>query len=263
MKQLIPLVSVVIPNYNYGIYIGQCIESVLSQDYPNIEIIVVDDGSTDNSLEVLLRFGTRVQVIQQSNQGVSSARNSGLLEAQGEYIAFLDADDFWSEAKITKQVNLLEEQQADLVYAGVKLVSPDGNKINGIIHPKYKGDCSPIYRRFPARAVVLLGTSNALFRKNLISKSGLFDLRLSISADWDFFRRYCDYGTVVFLVEELTFYRQHSENMSARSDAFVRDTLRCINKMILDDNLKMFGVHYLRIWLKSHFLIAKYWLKSR
>ena len=90
-----PLISVIIPNYNYARYLSVAISSVLSQTYPNIEIIVVNNGSTDNSIQVLRQFGSQIILLDQQNLGQSGARNSGLRAAQGDLIAFLDADDFW------------------------------------------------------------------------------------------------------------------------------------------------------------------------
>src|SRR5688500_1347785 len=90
-----PLVSVIIPNYNYAHYLPQAINSVLAQTYSQVEIIVIDDGSTDDSVTVLRSYGDRIRWLQQPNQGVSAARNVGAHNTKGELVAFLDADDFW------------------------------------------------------------------------------------------------------------------------------------------------------------------------
>lgn len=186
MNANFPLVSVIIPNFNYLRYIEKCLESVLSQDYPNIEVIVVDDGSTDESVNYVTTLTPKVKLVQQQNSGVSVARNRGLLESRGEFLAFLDADDFWDPSKISKQMNLLLNSNVDLVYCGINLVDPNGTEITGTIVPQYFGDCAPYFRKYPTRAIVSLGTSNALFRKSIVAQSGILDARLSISADWDF-----------------------------------------------------------------------------
>jgi glycosyltransferase involved in cell wall biosynthesis len=258
-----PLVSVIVPNYNYLRYIDKCLESALNQDYPNIEVIVVDDGSTDGSLEYLGGLGSSIKVIQQKNQGVSVARNNGLFESSGEFIAFLDADDFWDSSKISKQMNILLSTKVDLVYSGVTLVAPDGIKITNTINPEFEGDCAPFFRRYPARAIITLGTSNALFRKAILTQSGILDPKLSISADWDFFRRYCDYGRVANLNEQLTFYRQHPENMSTYSNSFASDTIRCIRKMLIDDRFNSSRRARLKILFTAATLVTKYRLKKR
>src|SRR5690606_3615953 len=89
----LPLVSIVIPNYNYGRFIAEAIESVLNQTYPNIELIVVDDGSSDDSLEAIRQYEKKLILISQKNSGVVVARNNGAAKSRGEYISFLDADD--------------------------------------------------------------------------------------------------------------------------------------------------------------------------
>lgn len=253
-----PLVSVIVPNFNYLRYLEKCLESVMSQDYPNIEIIVVDDGSTDESVNYISSLTPKVKLVQQENSGVSVARNRGLLESKGEFIAFLDADDYWDPSKISKQMSLILSTGVDLVYSGVNLVSPDGNAILEAMHPSFKGQCGQYFRRYPSRAVITLGTSNALFRKKLLAKSGLLDPMLSISADWDFFRRICDFANVDFIEEPLTFYRQHYENMSNYSKSFASDTLRCVKKMVIDDHSQSSKMKKCQLMLKTYLLILKY-----
>jgi glycosyltransferase involved in cell wall biosynthesis len=236
---------------------------VINQDYPNIEIIVVDDGSKDGSLEYLMSLGEQIKLIQQKNQGVSVARNHGLLHATGEFIAFLDADDFWDSTKISKQVNIALSTNVDLVYSGVVLVTPDGLKSTGTLNPQFHGDCAKYFRRFPARAIVTLGTSNALLRRTILAQSGILDPQLSISADWDFFRRYCDYGKVAALNEPLTFYRQHPKNMSTYSNSFIPDTIRSMRKMLIDDLHKSSRLALFIVCLRTAILLVKYRVKKR
>ena len=92
-----PLVSVIIPSYNCGKYIDEAVSGVLNQTYPNVEVIVIDDGSTDNTLDILSKYRNEIKVISQPNQGVAKARNTGISAAAGKYIATLDADDRWLE----------------------------------------------------------------------------------------------------------------------------------------------------------------------
>ncbi len=108
-------VSVIIPNYNYGRYIADAVNSVLNQTYTNIECIVINNGSSDNSLEALGLFKDRIVVIDQINLGQSGARNVGLDRAEGEFIAFLDADDYWEPTKLEDQLNLISNT-TQLVY---------------------------------------------------------------------------------------------------------------------------------------------------
>jgi glycosyltransferase involved in cell wall biosynthesis len=104
---VLPLVSVIMPAYNTARYIREAIDSVLDQDYPSKELIVIDDGSTDGTLEVLRSYGDRITLIEQRNQGSAVARNAGLAAARGECIAFLDSDDIWLPGKLRLQVDHL------------------------------------------------------------------------------------------------------------------------------------------------------------
>ena len=116
----LPLVSVVIPAYNCERYLGRAIRSVLAQTYPRIECIVVDDGSTDGTAEVIDRFGSAVRAIRQENGGAAAARNAGIRTATGRYIAFLDADDYWLRNKLELQIHILEKNP-DLVLISTGL----------------------------------------------------------------------------------------------------------------------------------------------
>jgi len=103
-----PLVSVIIPAYNATAFLGETLDSVLAQTYPNLEIIVVDDGSTDDTPDLLGSYGDRIRVLRQANSGQATARNHGAREAHGELLAFLDSDDLWDPDKIARQVELLD-----------------------------------------------------------------------------------------------------------------------------------------------------------
>ena len=112
-----PLVSVVIPAFNAESYIMDSICSVFNQDYKNIEIIVVDDGSSDDTLALLSKLNGRISVLQQKNRGAAAARNQGIKVAKGEFIAFLDADDVWINNKISCQLRVLQETGCKMVYS--------------------------------------------------------------------------------------------------------------------------------------------------
>lgn len=128
-----PLVSVVMPVYNTERFLRQAIDSVLNQTYQNIELIVVDDGSKDNSLQILTEYqknDSRVCVIKQEpNLGVAHARNKGIQLAKGEFIALLDSDDIWEETKIDRQVSLLKKEDADIVYCSLDFIDENGIQI--------------------------------------------------------------------------------------------------------------------------------------
>ena len=138
MTEKYPLVSVIIPTYNRAKYLRQCIESVLSQDYPNLEIIVVDNGSTDNTPEILASFGNKIKCLKEEKGGASASRNKGLRAARGEFIAFLDSDDFYLPGKISLSVRKLQEDHSvSLVYTDYVRVNTKGiiTKTVKINHP--------------------------------------------------------------------------------------------------------------------------------
>lgn len=122
-----PLVSVVIPTHNCDAYITDALDSVLSQTYGHTQVIIVDDGSTDSTEEVLEPYAQKIVLIKQDNQGVSQARNAGISASQGDYVAFLDADDRWDRRKLSIQIPLLEEQtSAEMAFSNFDLGRADG-----------------------------------------------------------------------------------------------------------------------------------------
>jgi glycosyltransferase involved in cell wall biosynthesis len=125
------LVTALICNYNYGRFLAEAVDSALSQTWENIEVIVVDDGSTDNSREVLARYGDRIRVIQKENDGQASAFNVGIAAARGEIICFLDSDDTWSSDKVSKVVEKYREGPWGLVCHDLELMDGEGADIDG------------------------------------------------------------------------------------------------------------------------------------
>src|SRR5215471_10950429 len=121
--------SVIIPSYNHGRYLPQCIDSVLAQTYPATEVLVVDDGSQDDTREVVATYGDRVRYVWRPNGGLSAARNTGVAATTCAWIAFLDADDWWDAHKIERQVAALKEcRDAEVCYTAVVFVAADGSR---------------------------------------------------------------------------------------------------------------------------------------
>ena len=125
------LVSIITPCYNGSKYVAQTIESVLAQTYQNWEMLIVDDGSKDNSVEIIKKFSEkdfRIQLIQQPNGGSANARNHGIREAQGRYIALLDADDLWKPEFLAEQIAFMKEKQTLCVYSSYERIDENSNK---------------------------------------------------------------------------------------------------------------------------------------
>jgi glycosyltransferase involved in cell wall biosynthesis len=220
MSQNLPLVTAVIPVYNGERFLFETIESVLAQTYPNIECIVVNDGSTDDTGKVVQSFGDKVRYFEKPNGGVSSARNLGIEKAEGELIAFLDADDLWQPEKIEKQVALYREHQdVGMIYSGVRLVNE-----TGIVHGEIKDgfDRDPLVRILMLETPVYL-TMTALVPRKVLSIVGGFDERLSTSADADLACRIAMRFEMLAIDEALADYRQHAAQMHLNLAALEND----------------------------------------
>jgi len=201
-----PKVSVLIPTYNAGEFICQAIDSVLAQTYTDFEIIVVDDGSTDDTRERLAAYGSTIRYVHQENRERSAARNHGIRLAGGEFIAFLDADDRWLPQKLAKQLVLLERQQElDLVYSWAQAFYGDRQwpRILGTDFEKLEG--------LEAFEGLLLGKSiptlTVVARKKCLQDVRLFDEAIVIGEDWDLWLRIALQFRIGFVPEVLADYR--------------------------------------------------------
>ena len=256
-----PLISVVIPCYNSENFIRESIESVLNQTYKNIEIIVIDDGSEDSTLSILQGFSGFITILSQNNAGAGSARNAGLNASKGEYVAFLDSDDYWEPDKIKIQLNQMQRENLDLIYCGGKKI--EKNSQETVLSPQFRGNCYEYFLRYPTTAIILLGCSSALFRKSILVSSGYFDPSFKGAAeDWDFFRRLCKYAKVGYVNESLVGYRIHENNVSKRGFTdFFTGNLRAVRKMIKEDSSLSIKTK-IRVTVSFYAVVSKSLLKS-
>ncbi|MCT7976488.1 glycosyltransferase family 2 protein [Laspinema olomoucense] len=229
-------ISVIIPAYNYADYIGHTINSVLSQTYPIKEIIVVNDGSTDNTAEVLASYCDRIQVIYQKNQGLSAAKNVGANHATGDLLAFLDADDIWLPHKLERQVDrFIVEPNLGLVHCGLEIIDATGcvtdRQMNGL-----EGWVAQEMLKL-SRPVILGGGSGAVIPRNTFLSVGDFDPGVSVSHDWDMYYRIARSQEVGFVPEVLLQYRVHGQNMHSNVQKMERDMLLCFSKAFGKENL--------------------------
>lgn len=228
------LVSVIIPNYNYARYVGGAIDSALAQTYPDVEVIVVDDGSTDATKDVLINYGNGITTVSQQNQGVAAARNNGVAASSGEFIAFLDADDEWLPEKVEKQVAMLRSDPSlGLVHVGVEEIDPDSNVLRDRLEGA-SGDATHELLMIGGRGI-LGGGSGLMVRRTVFDEIGGFDVRLSTSADWDFFYQIARRHPVGFVSEVLLKYRVHTANMSANVGVMEHDMTLAFEKAFADD----------------------------
>jgi glycosyltransferase involved in cell wall biosynthesis len=227
MKQ--PLVSVIIPNYNYAAYLSTAIDSVFAQTWQQIEIIVVDDGSKDNSEDVLRAYGNQIRWVKQKNQGVSIARNRGVQEAKGELIAFLDADDIWLPAKLESQMTRwLADSELGLLHCGLVEFDEHDSALRSCLNGMEGWVAKEML--LLDRPVIVGASSTAVIPRNLFVELGGFDTRLSTSADWDLVYRIACRRRLGFVPEVLVKYRMHGSNMHNNVQAMEHDMLIAYQK---------------------------------
>ena len=259
-----PKVTVIIPNYNNRRFIAESVESVLQQSYKNVELIVVDDGSTDSSLLELDKYLPRIKIIRQLNSGVAAARNAGILSSTGEFIAFLDSDDVWLPEKLKKQMKILLESSLDLVYCGGKELKND--TVTGITFlPEYEGNLYDYYKKFPTKAIILLGGSTVVFKKSLLTKVGIFNTAVPApTEDLDFFRRMSKTGIRVgYSSEQLILYRTHESNASRRSlSSYYEGNKFSLMEMFVQDSSIGF-IERRNIWCRFQILFVKSFIKEK
>jgi glycosyltransferase involved in cell wall biosynthesis len=198
------LVSAVVPVHNGERYLGEALDSLRRQDHAALEIIVVDDGSTDGSPAIARRAGPGVRLVSQPQRGAPAARNRGLLEARGEYIGFLDCDDLWTESKLAVQLGILRRHPEIAVVLG--------HTRRMWSAPRPDGAAGETHLTEPVRALHL---GAALMRRSAFDVVGGFDEAISHSDDWDWFMRVRELEVVLVVHDEVTLlYRRHGGNMT-------------------------------------------------
>jgi glycosyltransferase involved in cell wall biosynthesis len=208
-------VSVVIPTYNYSHFILDAVKSVLAQDVSDLEIIIVDDGSTDNTYDVLTSYRDRVIYVYQENAGLSAARNNGIRRSTGEFILFLDSDDILGPSSLASQVRYLERNPSASVAVCKNKLFREQNR-NG--QPKPFGSWA-LYRKNLAVHLCYLNIAPPhafIFRRQAIIETGWFDHKVDTCADYDFWLRAAVRGFVPhYNPSGSIYYRRHPESMSA------------------------------------------------
>ena len=227
-----PLVSVIIPNYNHAQYVGDAIWSVLTQEYRNFEIIVVDDGSTDNSREVIAQFGDKVQYIHQKNAGLSAARNTGIKASKGVLIGVLDADDMYESIFLsTLVVTLQENPDADGVYCGYQFVDHKNNLLPQI-------EARPVDHDKLYDALLdgnFFVPESIFLRRYVYDNVGLFDETLRACEDWDVWLRVTKKYKIVHSPNILTRHRILPGSMSTDPQRMLTYRLAVLKKHVGDE----------------------------
>jgi glycosyltransferase involved in cell wall biosynthesis len=236
-------ISVIVPSFNSAEFIADGIRSILNQTYPAYEIIVVDDGSTDNTAAVLLAFGDGIQCIYQENRGPAAARNAGIRIARGDYICFLDADDLWLPNKLQVQLDFMEQ------HPDIALVFSDMEEIDKgkVVHRSYfaktmfRPDLDP---SVPDAALKLLIenfilTPMVTARREVFAVAGLFDEALRVSEDRDLWARIAARFRIACLPLVLGRRRIHTNNVSDNVELTLRSRIHMWGNIGLQSNSRL------------------------
>ncbi len=219
------LVSVVMPVFNGERYLEATLASVFAQTYPEIELIVVDDGSTDRSLEILDALGDRVVVVRQQNRGPAAARNLGVQKAKGKWIAFLDADDIWEPEKIQRQL---------AQCGGFSWSYTDSVFMGGVNDGRRDSEFTPKFQGMVVEKLIcsnFISTSTVMVLRQALLDAGGFDESLRSIQDWELWVRLAGRCEVGYLDEPMMRYRVHSASTSRGTRNTLPNHLKVIDKM--------------------------------
>lgn len=245
------LVSVIVPAYNAESTICQTIDSILAQTHHELELIVVDDGSTDATAQLVKDSADpRTRLMSLDNGGVSNARNQGLGVARGELVAFLDADDIWRERKLELQIEALSAHpESGICVTAAQRITADGS-IDGLMPIESPDDVTDALLN---GSMIVGCISSGLVRRTTLDLVGGFDPTLSQCADWDLWLRLSLHTGFTVLTEPLVGYRVHANNMSNDVALLERDTFATLAKLFADPAAARYGGRrrqvYARHWL--------------
>ena len=221
-------VGVVIPTYNRAADLQRALKSVLSQTFPVTEIIVVDDGSTDNTEEVVAGFGRNVRYIRQANAGPSAARNNGIRATTAEWIAFLDSDDWWMPEKIQLQVDALQRSPGTAVaYTSAWIISQDGTR--EMVRAVEPAGLWPAMRH----SNLITSSSSVMVRREAVIAEGCFNESLAVGEDWDLWIRLAQKHTFAVVSEPVTAYMITPNSLSQDPQRTIADTERMLEGTLL------------------------------
>ena len=223
-----PAVSVIIPTHNRSAIISQTIDSVLAQSFTDFEIIVVDDGSTDNTASVLQeQYAQKLTYIRMENSGLPAARNTGIKAVRGTYVAFIDDDDLWFPDKLQRQITLMQNNPSlGLVYCGCYKIGEDGAVLSET-RPAHRGELL----EYLLRSNCIVGSASAVMvTHEVFSRAHYFDETLKACEDWDLWIRIARYYQIDFIAEPLVKLRIHPQSMQNNIRVMECATFSVLNK---------------------------------
>ena len=228
-----PLVSVILPTFNRAWTLKDAVDSVLNQDYPYIELIVIDDGSEDNTQELLERYKNRVVILKQENSGVSAARNAGIKNSHGEFIALLDSDDTWDKRKISCQVEFFKRHPEALICQTEEIWIRKGKRVNPKV--KHKKPSGMVFEA--SLELCLVSPSAVMMRRQLFDLKGYFNEEFIVCEDYDLWLRVSATLPVFLIDKPYTIKRGgHTDQLSSfhSQDKF---RIRSLLNLIRSDSL--------------------------
>ncbi len=230
-------ISVIIPVWNRAREVCHAIDNALAQTLSPLEVIVVDDGSTDETAEVLVRYGHRIRVVRQSNQGVAAARNAGIAVARGDLLAFLDSDDVWLPRKLELQAARFDaDPELGLVHCGVELEGT-GINLDGM-----EGSVASEILRLD-RSVIVAHGSGVMVPKRVAEEMGGFDARMRVSEDWDFCYRVAKRYRIGFVAEALMIQARHVSGLQNDIAGMEHGMLLALEKAFADPAVQSLRRH--------------------
>ena len=223
-----PLVTVIIPTYNRGWILKEAIDSVLSQDFEDFELIVVDDGSTDNTIDILDGYTRDIIVLRQGNRGVSAARNAGIASATGHFIAFLDSDDLWLPGKLSRQVDFFNSNPGAMICQTEELWIRSGKRVNPKNrHKKFSG---MIFKH--SLPLCIVSPSAVMLKKSLLDKTGVFDESFPACEDYDLWLRISRKYPVFLIDTPLIIKRGGHEDQLSKTPKLDKYRIQALKKII-------------------------------
>jgi glycosyltransferase involved in cell wall biosynthesis len=236
-----PLVNVVVPVYNGANYLRKALDSALGQSYQPLQVIVVDDGSTDSSADIITSYGIRLLAIRQANGGVALARNAGIRACRGEFIAFLDQDDWWLPEKIEKQVEKFRaDKNLGLVHTDVLQY---GDAVARFVDPVYPTDTTPLLQGRCYQRLILdngVFNSSVMIRRSVLGRSGMFDPAMpgNTVQDYDLWLRIAQHFPFGYVAEKLTVLRLHDNQGTWDRRAMLTDELGLLERTLGHNELR-------------------------
>lgn len=225
-----PKVSVILPTYNCAAYLSAAIESVFAQTFTDLELIVVDDGSTDNTADTVARYLDRIIYVWKENGGVSAARNTGLRAAKGKFIAWLDADDYWAPMKLERQLALFSDPSVGLVYSDFLTRYADGHVRDSFLTNHPFAAEGQVFERYVTSRFFL--PSTVVMRVECFEDSGTFDEEMISSEDVELFARVCTRWNVALVNLALTVRNEGDHNLTANKERTGEYTALALTKVL-------------------------------